>query len=177
VAEGRAGHAAREEGENAIYKAMMDIEWLYVYKFPKISDLLGPVKMTVTSIETENKAHNVIPSQCSFIIDVRVNELYSLEEVVETIKENLQSKVQPRSLRMRSTSISISHPLVRSGIDLGRSYYGSPTTSDKALMPFPTLKMGPGDSARSHTANEFIYIDEINEGIDLYIKLLNRVMK
>jgi acetylornithine deacetylase len=177
LAEGKAGHAARDEGENAIYKAMMDIEWIYVYRFPKVSDLLGPVKMTVTSIETDNKAHNVVPAFCSFLVDVRVNELYTLEEVVETIKDNVQSKVNIRSLRMRASSIPLEHPLVQSGLSLKRTYYGSPTTSDKALMPFPALKMGPGDSARSHTADEFIYLEEIREGIDLYIKLLNRLMK
>lgn len=176
IAHGVAGHAARMEGENAIYKAMMDIEWLYVYRFEKVSDLLGPVKMSVTSIETDNKTHNIVPSECRFVVDVRVNELYSPEEILETIKKNVQSEVRPRSTRLKSSSIPMDHPLVKAGIVLGRSHYGSPTTSDKALMPFPTLKMGPGDSARSHTANEFIFIDEIHEGIDLYIKLLDQVL-
>lgn len=176
VAHGRAGHAARNEGENAIYKAMSDIEWISEHGFEKVSELLGPVKMSVTSIETENKAHNVVPSECRFIVDVRINELYSMEEIMDTIKNNLQSEVHPRSTRMRSTSISLDHPLVRSGLSLGRSYYGSPTTSDKALMPFPSLKMGPGDSARSHTADEFIFIEEIAEGIGLYIDLLSRCL-
>ena len=176
VAHGIAGHAAREEGENAIYKAMMDIEWLYVYWFDKVSELLGPVKMSVTSIETDNKAHNIVPSECRFVVDVRVNELYSLEEVLQAIKKNIQSEVQPRSTRLRSSSIALEHPLVKAGLNLGRTYYGSPTTSDKALMPFPTLKMGPGDSARSHTADEYIFVDEIKEGIDLYIKLIEQVV-
>jgi acetylornithine deacetylase len=176
IAHGRAGHAARNEGENAIYKAMSDIEWLSEHGFDKISDLLGAVKMTVTSIETENKAHNVVPSECRFVVDVRINELYSMEEIVEVIKQNLQSEVHPRSTRLRSTSIPLDHPLVRSGLSLGRTYYGSPTTSDKALMPFCSLKMGPGDSARSHTADEFIFTDEIEEGINLYIELLNRCL-
>ncbi|HEV7621001.1 MAG TPA: peptidase dimerization domain-containing protein, partial [Flavisolibacter sp.] len=161
----------------AIYKALKDIEWLSNYQFPKTSELLGKVKMTVTSIETENKAHNVVPAECNFITDVRVNELYSLEEIIETILANISSKVNPRSLRMRSTSISSDHPLVKAGLSLNRKTYGSPTTSDKALMPFPALKMGPGDSARSHTADEFIYIHELNEGIDLYIQLLNKVVQ
>lgn len=177
IAQGKAGHAARNEGENSIYKAMKDIEWLSAYQFEKVSDLLGPVKMSVTSIETENKAHNVVPAQCKFIVDVRVNELYTLEEVVNAVKTNIQSEVKPRSLRMKSSAIALHHPLVQAGLSLGRTCYGSPTTSDKALMPFPALKMGPGDSARSHTADEFIFVDEIKQGIDLYIQLLNQVIK
>lgn len=176
IANGKAGHAARNEGENAIYKAMMDIEWLYCYPFPKVSDLLGPVKMSVTVIETDNKAHNVVPAQCKYVVDVRVNELYTFEEVLDIIRSNVQSEVEPRSTRLRSSSIALDHPLVQAGISLGRTYYGSPTTSDKALMPFPALKMGPGDSARSHTADEYIYIDEINEGIALYIQLLKQIL-
>ena len=177
IAYGKAGHAARNEGENAIYKAMADIDWIYTYKFEKVSEFLGPVKMTVTSIETENKAHNVVPSECKFIVDVRLNELYSHEEIQEIIEKNLQSSVDMRSDRLRSSKISLDHPLVRAGLNLGKNYYGSPTSSDKALMPFPTLKIGPGDSARSHTADEFIFVDEIGEGIDLYIQLLNQVVK
>jgi acetylornithine deacetylase len=176
IAQGRAGHAAREEGENSLYKAVKDIEWFQSYKFPKVSSLLGPVKMSVTVIETENKAHNVVPAQCKFVVDMRVNELYTFEEVLQTVKANVKSDVQPRSTRLRSTSIGLSHPLIKAGTALGRTYYGSPTTSDKALMSFPTLKMGPGDSARSHTADEYIYINEIKEGIELYIQLLNRVV-
>jgi acetylornithine deacetylase len=176
VAKGRAGHAAREEGENSIYNAIQDIAWFQSYKFPKVSDLLGAMKMSVTVIETENKAHNVVPAHCKFVVDTRVNELYSFEEVLEVIKNNVQCDIQPRSTRLRSTSIALDHPLIKSGIILGRTYYGSPTTSDKALMSFPTLKMGPGDSARSHTADEFIYLDEIKEGIELYIKLLKPVL-
>jgi acetylornithine deacetylase len=175
-AHGHAGHAARNEGENAIYKAMKDIEWFSSYKFDKVSDLLGPVKVTVTSVNTENKAHNVVPSGCSFIVDSRINELYTFDEVLEIIRANVQSDVKPRSTRLRSTAIALDHPLVKAGLHLGRTYYGSPTTSDKALMPFPALKMGPGDSARSHTADEFIYIDEIKEGIELYIELLNQLL-
>ncbi|MCK9402040.1 MAG: M20 family metallo-hydrolase [Chitinophagaceae bacterium] len=176
TAKGIAGHAAREEGENALYKALPDIEWFRNYRFEKVSPLLGQVKMTVTVIETENKAHNVIPSQCRFVVDVRVNELYTFEEILTTIRSNIQSEVAPRSLRMRSTAISMEHPLVKAGLLLGRGYYGSPTTSDKALMPFPTLKIGPGNSARSHTADEYLYIDEIREGIELYIELLKKVI-
>lgn len=175
-AEGKAGHAAREEGENALYKALSDIDWFKNYQFEKTSSLLGPVKMTVTVIETENKAHNVVPSQCRFVVDVRVNELYTFEEILVAIRSNISAEVTPRSLRMRSTAIPADHALVKAGLNLGRTYYGSPTTSDKALMPFQTLKMGPGDSARSHTADEYIYIEEINEGIALYIQLLKQVL-
>lgn len=176
VAHGKAGHAARNEGENALYKAIKDIEWFQQYAFEKNSELLGPCKFTVTSIETENKQHNVVPAQCSYIVDVRVNEQYSFEEILEIIRQHVQSEVKPRSTRLRSTAITLDHPLVKAGISLGRSYYGSPTTSDKALMPFPALKMGPGDSARSHTADEYIYLDEIKEGIELYVQLLNQVL-
>lgn len=177
VNHGKAGHAARNEGDNAIYHSLKDIEWFKNYQFEKVSDLLGPVKMSVTSIETENKAHNVVPSTCKFIVDIRVNELYTFEEILNEIKENVTCELKPRSLRMRSSSISLDHPIIKSGLELGRTTYGSPTTSDKALMPFPTLKIGPGDSARSHTADEFIYINEIKEGIELYIKLLNNILQ
>jgi len=173
TAQGRPGHAARNEGENALYKALEDIEWIRNCKFEKVSNLLGESRMTVTVIETDNKQHNVVPSQCKFVIDVRVNELYTFDEILESLKTNLKSQFKPRTTRMKSTSIPLDHPLVKAGLRMGRGYYGSPTTSDKALMPFPALKMGPGDSARSHTADEYIYLDEIKNGIELYIKLLN----
>ena len=173
---GKAGHAAREEGDNAIYKAIKDIEWFRTHKFDKVSDLLGPMKMSVTIINAGSQ-HNVVPAECKFTVDVRVNELYTFEEVLEIINQNVQSDVQPRSVRLRSSSIALDHPIVKAGVKLGRKYFGSPTTSDKALMPFPALKIGPGDSARSHTADEFIYVDEIKEGIELYISLLNEVVK
>ncbi len=175
TAHGRAGHAAREEGDNAIYKAMKDMEWFRTYRFDKVSSLLGPMKMSVTIINAGSQ-HNVVPNECKFTVDVRVNELYTFEEVLGIIKENVQSDVQPRSSRLRSTSIPIEHPLIQAGIALGRTYYGSPTTSDKALMNFPTLKMGPGDSARSHSADEFIYIEEIGNGIEMYITLLEKLL-
>jgi len=175
-ATGKAGHAARDEGENAVYKAIRDIEWLASYKFPKNSNLLGPVKISVTNIETENKAHNVVPAVCTFIVDVRVNELYTFEEIIEIIQSNIQSEITPRSTRLRSSGIALNHPLVTAGLALGRTYYGSPTTSDKALMNFPSLKIGPGFSGRSHSADEFIFIDEIKEGIELYIQLLNQLL-
>ena len=176
VAKGKAGHAAREEGENSIYNALKDISWFQSYQFPRVSDLLGSMKMSVTVIETENKAHNVVPAHCKFVVDTRVNELYSFEEVLEVIKGHVHCDIQPRSTRLRSTSIPLDHPLVKSGIALGRNYYGSPTTSDKALMSFPTLKMGPGDSARSHTADEYIYLEEIRNGIELYVHLLKNIV-
>ncbi len=176
ISHGKAGHAARNEGENAITKSLKDIEWFDSYQFPKVSDLLGANKMSVTVIETENKAHNVVPAICKFVVDARINELYSFEDVLNIIKQNVQCDINPRSTRLRSTSIALDHPLVKAGTDIGRTYYGSPTTSDKALMPFPSLKMGPGDSARSHTADEYIYIDEIKEGIELYIQLINKIV-
>jgi len=173
---GKAGHAAREEGVNAIYLAMKDIEWFRTFQFEKESEFLGPVKMSVTSIETANKTHNIVPAECKFIVDVRVNELYTLDEVLKCIKENVQGDVMERGTRLKSSAIAIEHPIVQAGLALGKTYYGSPTTSDKALMPFPALKIGPGDSARSHTADEFIFLDEIKEGIEFYIKLLEQVV-
>ncbi len=175
VATGKAGHAARDEGENALYKLLPDLEWFRTYTFPKTADLLGGVKMTVTVIETENKQHNVIPSTCKMVVDVRVNELYTFEEILATIGQHVKSEVTPRSLRMRSTGIDLDHVLIKAGLALNKGYYGSATTSDKALMPFPTLKMGPGDSARSHTADEYIFINEIEEGIVTYIQLLENI--
>ncbi len=176
VATGKSGHAAREEGENALYKILSTIEWFKNYQFEKVSDLLGKVKMTVTVIETENKQHNVVPSSCKLVVDVRVNELYSFEEVLATINKHVDVSVTPRSLRMRSTGIALDHPLVQAGKAIGKGYYGSVTTSDKALMPFPALKMGPGDSARSHTADEFIFVKEIEEGVNTYIQLIDKMI-
>jgi acetylornithine deacetylase len=176
TAEGRSGHAARNEGENALYKAVDDINWLRNYKFEKVSSLLGETRLTATVIGTENQQHNVVPSQCKFVVDVRVNELYTFEEILDLLKANMKSKFKPRTTRMKSTSIPLDHLLVKAGLNLGRGYYGSPTTSDKALMPFPTLKMGPGDSARSHTADEYVRLDEIKEGINTYIKLVNQLV-
>jgi acetylornithine deacetylase len=176
VATGKAGHAAREEGENALYKAMKDIEWFNTYQFPKVSESLGPVKMSVTSINTENKAHNVVPAVCSFVVDIRVTDTYKHEEILETIKQHVSAEVQPRSMRLRSSNIDKSHPLVKAGIKLGKKTYGSPTTSDAALIHVPVLKCGPGDSARSHTADEFIYLDEIKGGINTYINILEQIL-
>ncbi|WP_346319813.1 M20 family metallo-hydrolase [Chitinophaga sp. YIM B06452] len=175
VAHGKAGHAAREEGENALYKAMDDINWFRTYRFPKVSDTLGPVKMSVTVIQTSNKAHNVVPAECSFVVDVRATDQYSLEEMLEIIRANVKCDVTPRSMRMRPSFIPKEHALVQAGLGLGKQLYGSPTTSDQALIPATSVKVGPGDSARSHTADEFIYLDEIRQGIDTYIRLLSVV--
>ncbi len=177
VTSGKAGHAAREEGENAIYKAIKDIEWFRQFKFPIISEMLGPVKMSVTSINTDNKAHNIIPATCSFVVDIRVTDVYSHEEILDTIKQHIRSEARPRSMRIRSSAIDKIHPLVQAGINLGRQTYSSPTTSDAALILAPVLKCGPGDSARSHTPDEFIYLREIEEGINTYIKILEQVVQ
>ena len=175
LATGKAGHAARSEGENALYKILSDLDWFKNYQFEKESEILGQVKMTVTVIETDNKQHNVVPSTCKMVVDVRVNELYSFEEILATIAQHVKSEVTPRSLRLRSTGIALDHVIIKAGLSIGKGYYGSVTTSDKALMPFPTLKMGPGDSARSHSADEFIWINEIEEGIRTYIQLISTI--
>lgn len=172
TAHGKAGHAARNEGINAIYKAMKDIEWLSTFQYEKTSELLGDVHTAVTAIETINKAHNVVPSTCHFTVDVRVNERYSFDEVLEIIRSNIDSQVTPRSTRLQPSFIGNDHPLVQAGKSLGYSTYGSPTCSDQALMNFPTLKLGPGDSARSHMADEYIYLREIEEGINGYCNLV-----
>ena len=175
LAKGQSGHAAREEGDNAIYKAIKDIEWFKNYQFPKVSEMLGPVKMSVTMIDAGSQ-HNVVPDECRFVVDVRTTDAYSNQETLDIIKANVSSEVTPRSTRLNPSGIDINHPIVKAGSSLGRKTYGSPTLSDQALMPFPTLKIGPGDSARSHTADEFIYVNEIEEGIGLYIKLLSTVL-
>ncbi len=175
VANGMAGHAARDEGENAIYKAIKDIEWFRTFSFTKKSDLLGPVKMNVTLINAGTQ-HNVVPASCSFVVDIRTTDCYTHEEILEIISGAVSATVTPRSIRLRSTSIPIQHPLVQAGLALGLEPFGSSTLSDKALMPFPALKMGPGDSARSHMADEYIYCTEIQQGIATYIQLLNAVL-
>jgi len=171
---GRAGHAAREEGDNAIYKAMKDIEWFRTYTFPKESELFGPIKMSVTIINAGSQ-HNVVPASCTFTVDVRVTDAYRNEEVLEMIKEHVECEVKARSIRLKPSSIDRNHPIVQSGIALGRETYGSPTTSDQSLLDISSVKVGPGDSARSHTADEFIYVDEIKEGIELYVKMLEGI--
>lgn len=172
ISYGKAGHAARNEGDNAIYKAMRDVEWFRTYAFSKVSDLLGPVKMTVSMINAGTQ-HNVVPDRCEFVVDVRSNELYSNEELSNIINEHTDCEVKPRSFRLNSSKIALENPFVQRAIMVGKEPYGSPTLSDQTFMPFPTLKMGPGDSARSHTANEYILLSEIREGIELYVKLLD----
>ncbi len=173
-AEGKAGHAAREGGVNAIYKAMEDIKWFETFAFPKISEMLGKIKMNVTVIEAGNQ-HNVIPATCKFTVDVRMTDAYTNEEVLEIIKSNVQSEVVPRSTRLQPSGIEKSHPLVRSAVDLKMNLAASPTCSDQALMSWPSVKCGPGDSNRSHIAEEFIYVEEIEKGIDIYIKLIEKL--
>lgn len=173
-AKGQAGHAAREEGVNAIYIALQDIGFLSGLQLEKVSPFLGPVKATVTVIDTENQQHNVVPEVCHFVIDVRLNELYPPEVFLDYLQQHMKSTIKVRSTRLRPTTIALEHPLVMAGLDLGKTCYGSPTTSDKALMPFPALKIGPGDSARSHTADEFIYLEEISAGVAGYISLLEK---
>ncbi|MES2732903.1 MAG: M20 family metallo-hydrolase [Bacteroidota bacterium] len=175
VAHGKAGHAAREEGDNAILKAIRDIEWFTSYRFPKVSSMLGPIKMSVTIIQAGSQ-HNVVPDTCKFTVDVRVTEQYTNEEVLEVIQQHVQAEVIPRSVRLKPSSISPEHAIVRAGIGLGLTTYGSPTTSDQALLSVPSLKMGPGHSERSHTANEFIYLEEIEKGIAIYKEVLGKVI-
>ncbi len=173
---GKAGHAAREEGDNAIYKAMKDIAWFSSYRFPKESHEFGPIKMSVTVIHAGSQ-HNVVPATCEFVVDIRVTDAYRNEEVLDIIQQHVHCVVNPRSVRLKPSSIPKDHPIVKAGIALGRTTYGSPTTSDQALLDIPSLKLGPGDSARSHMADEFIHIDEIGEGIRLYIAILEQVVK
>lgn len=171
VAHGRTGHAARDEGENALYKTLDDIQWLRSYRFPNESDFLGPVKMTVTQIQAGSQ-HNVVPDTCRFVVDVRTNELYSNEEVVRIVREHVQADITPRSVHLNSSRIAPTHPLVVRGANLGRKLFGSATLSDQAVMPFDTVKIGPGDSARSHAPDEYIYLSEVKAGIKGYIELL-----
>ncbi len=169
------GHAARNEGVNAIYKALPIIHWFETFQLPGTSKFLPASKMTITSIETENKAHNVVPGSCNFVVDVRVNDALTLQEILDEIKKGVDCQVTPRSLRLKPTSIAENHPLVVAGLAISKKMYGSPTLSDKALMPFPALKMGPGKSERSHTADEFIYLSEIEDGIKDYIEIIKRL--
>ena len=171
VARGRTGHAARDEGENALYKALDDITWLRTYQFPAVSDLLGPVKMTVTQISAGTQ-HNVVPDECRYVVDIRTNEYYANEEILAIVRNNAQAEITPRSTYLQSSGLPLTHPLVRKAVVMGKKTYGSPTLSDQALLRFPTFKMGPGDSARSHAPDEYILLSEIRGGIADYIKLL-----
>ncbi|MDR0393787.1 MAG: M20 family metallo-hydrolase [Tannerella sp.] len=172
IVTGKAGHAARDEGINAISLAIRDIEWFHTYRFPEQSDLLGPVKMSVTQIQAGTQ-HNVIPDRCSFVADIRSNEFYSNEELLGRIREHVRCEVIPRSVRLNSSHTETSHPFVRRAVMMGKRPFGSPTLSDQALMPFASVKIGPGDSARSHSADEYIRSSEIREAIDTYVRLLD----
>lgn len=174
-AHGQAGHAAHGLGENAIYKAVKAIDWFRTFEFPKVSETLGKMRMTVTQIEAGNQ-HNVIPATCKFVVDVRVTDAYSNTEVLEIIKQHVEVEVQARSLRLNSSSIPQTHPIVQAGIALGRQTYGSPTLSDQAVLSCPSLKLGPGDSHRSHSADEYILLSEIEQAVALYTKLLSEVV-
>jgi acetylornithine deacetylase len=171
-AHGKAGHAARDEGVNAISLAIGDVEWFHTFRFPLKSDLLGPVKMTVTQIQSGTQ-HNVIPDRCSFTVDIRSNEFYSNEELLREIKKHVDCEAIPRSSRLNSSRTDSSHPFVKRALMLGKQPFGSPTLSDQALMPFASVKIGPGDSARSHTADEYILQSEIREAIAEYTMLLD----
>lgn len=172
VAIGKAGHAARNEGVNAIYKAIEDINWFSTYQFPEKSDLLGPVKMTVTIIKAGTQ-HNVVPDRCEFTVDIRSNEFYSNERLFELIKGQVGCEIKARSFRLNSSRTESEHPFVQRCLMLGKEPFGSPTLSDQALMRFPSVKIGPGDSARSHSADEYIYGPEIRDAITTYVRLLD----
>ena len=175
VARGKSGHAAREEGVNAIYEALNDIEWFRTHQMERVSPLLGAVKMSVTGIGAGTQ-HNVVPDECRFMVVVRVNECYGNEELLAEIRRAVKCEVTPRSTHLNSSSISVEHPAVKRLIDMGKVLFGSPTMSNQAVMPFATLKLGPGDSARSHTADEYIVLDEIREAIDIYEKVLDNLI-
>lgn len=174
IAYGKAGHAARDEGENAIYNAILDIEKLQLMKFPKQSAFLGPVKTTVTLINAGSQ-HNVVPDRCTFVVDVRSNEMYSNNELLQLIKEVMKSEVNARSTHLSSSATPMDHPIVARAKLLNKKLYGSPTLSDQSRMNFPSAKIGPGDSARSHTANEYILLSEIKEAIAGYVELLDEL--
>ena len=174
-AHGQAGHAAHVRGDNAIYKAMRAIGWFESYQFDKVSETLGETKMTVTQVEAGSQ-HNVVPSDCHFVVDIRVNDRYSNEEILEVVQGQVDVEVKPRSLLLNSSSIPKEHPVVQAGISMGRRIYGSPTLSDQANLTCPSLKLGPGDSLRSHTADEYIFEEEVRDGIELYIELLDKIL-
>ena len=172
TARGKSGHAARNEGVNAIYEAIKDIDWFRSYQFPKVSEYLGPVKMSVTMVAAGSQ-HNVIPDECLFVVDVRPNGMYSNIELLGLIKDSVGCEVKERSTRIGSSHLPEDHPVVKRGLSLGLQPFGSPTTSNQALCPFPTLKIGPGDSSRSHGPDEFIMLDEISRGVAIYVELLD----
>ena len=172
IAHGKSGHAARNEGVNAIYEALDDMRWIRDYKFEKVSEFLGPTKMTLTVVNAGTQ-HNVIPDKCTMLVDIRTNEFYDNEEVYEFIRQHLKSEVKAHSFRLKSSRIDPEHPLIKKCIAMGMKPFGSPTLSDQALMHFPSFKLGPGESSRSHSANEFIRISEIRDAIAKYETLLD----
>ena len=172
IAHGKSGHAARNEGVNAIYEALDDMRWIRDYKFEKVSEFLGPTKMTLTVVNAGTQ-HNVIPDKCTMLVDIRTNEFYDNEEVYEFIRQHLKSEVKAHSFRLKSSRIDPEHPLIRRCVAMGMKPFGSPTLSDQALMHFPSFKLGPGESSRSHSANEFIRISEIRDAIAKYETLLD----
>ena len=173
---GTASHAAHVNLDNPIMKTIGILEWFKNYQFDKVSQVLGPVKATVTQINA-GKQHNVVPSECNLVVDIRVNEKYTNQEIVDIINLNIEAVVKPRSLNLKASSIPENHGLVQAGIALGRTTYGSPTLSDQSVLECQSLKLGPGNSLRSHTSNEFIYLSEIEEGIEIYIKILSAFLK
>ena len=172
IAHGKSGHAARNEGVNAIYEALDDMRWIRDYKFEKVSEFLGPTKMTLTVVNAGTQ-HNVIPDKCTMLVDIRTNEFYDNEEVYEFIRQHLKSEVKAHSFRLKSSRIDPEHPLIRKCVAMGMKPFGSPTLSDQALIHFPSFKLGPGESSRSHSANEFIRISEISDAIAKYETLLD----
>ena len=173
TAHGKSGHAARGEGINALYAALDDLVWIRDYRFERVSPLLGPTIMNATVINAGTQ-HNVVPDECHIIVDVRTNELYTNEEVCEFVAKNIQSDCKARSYRLHSSHIPVDHPIVQRLKAMGKTPFGSPTLSDQALMPWQSLKLGPGDSARSHSADEYIRINEINDAIETYVELLDK---
>lgn len=174
TARGKSGHAARNEGVNAIYKALEDIEWFRTFRFEKESEFVGPVKMSVTMISAGTQ-HNVVPDHCDFVVDVRGNGIYSNLDILEEIGRHVTCEFKPRSTRLDGSSISMDHPVVRKGLSMGLEAFGSPTTSNQAVSPFTTIKIGPGQSSRSHTADEFILLSEIEEAVGVYVELLDQL--
>lgn len=173
TAHGKSGHAARNEGVNAIYEALDDLCWIRSHRFDRVSRFLGPTKMQATVVNAGTQ-HNVVPDECKIVVDVRTNELYTNEEVFDIISSHCKSECRARSFRLHSSRIDLNHPLVERCVALGLQPFGSPTLSDQALMPFASLKLGPGQSARSHSADEYIKVSEIEHAIGLYLRLLER---
>ncbi|WP_348812674.1 M20 family metallo-hydrolase [Flavobacterium maritimum] len=176
IVKGTASHAAHNNPDNPIYNAIPVIEWFKNYQFEKISEVLGPVKMTVTQVSA-GKQHNVVPAECHLVVDIRVNDCYSNQEILDTVKKHLTVEINPRSMHLNASSIPVHHGLVQAGLALGRTTYGSPTLSDQSVLSCQSLKLGPGETLRSHSADEFIFINEIEEGIQLYIKILTDFFK